>query len=89
MDEGVIAWVNDLRAEHGLGEPLEEMPKGWPRDAECCPIAHALGGIAVVGRTTVSFATSKGIVDVAVPEWVARFIDDVDTGRRPDLEIAL
>lgn len=38
----VLAWVNDLRREHELGDRLARLPSGRMRDAEHCVVARAL-----------------------------------------------
>ncbi len=76
-----MAYVNRLRAKHGLGAPLEDLPKGRPAKTGSCPLAKALGPNAQVDG---AFA-EVGVECVRLPRYVGDFVERFDDGKYPDL----
>lgn len=78
----VLQAVNDLRAEHGLGAPLTEMPKGEPGKLCACPLAVALGG-ATVTSTHAYFPPTDLLLEL--PSVLDDFVTAFDQGAYPGL----
>jgi hypothetical protein len=87
----VLAWVNQVRAERGLGDPLTELPKGIQSVGDRCVIAVALGVKCDVQPTDssdyrgcVTFVESYDDV-IDLPADVNQFARDFDRGKYPEL----
>lgn len=88
IKQEVLAWVNQVRAERGIGEPLTELPKGVPGQARCCVIAKAIGhcevGPSSMPRCGYIIYDSDDALDY-LPDDVNKFALDFDVGRYPEL----
>jgi hypothetical protein len=84
----VVAEVNGLRAERGLG-PIERLPKGARKRATACPIARALSNGSRVDVGSGAWAVEGAwAVDgqwYRLPEPLAWFVLAFDDGAYPDL----
>lgn len=82
----VLAEVNRLRTEHGIGEPLTEMPKGERMSACGCPVARALTRDRdlppAICRTSYGWLESD---NYPTPSTVAAFIRSFDGGAYTEL----
>ncbi len=85
----VLAWVNRVRDEHGLGEPLSELPEGKKGNGSKCPVALAIGAEHVIATSDcVSWGDPMINGDhheITPPEFVGTFMHEFDFGRYPDL----
>jgi len=84
----VLAWVNDLRHEHALGDPLTRLPPGRLRDAEHCVVARAvhLGHCVVEGDTLTLHSRTDEFGDswiTGLPRFVIAFLEALDAGQYP------
>lgn len=74
--------VNQLRAERGIGEPLECLPKGKTGSVQRCPVARALGpGVLVDGETAFFVRTDD---HVWLSPGTQKFIEEFDDGDYPE-----
>lgn len=81
----VLAWVNQLRAEHRLGEPLTELPKGEHCNHIACPIAVALKGASVTSHDVRLRFLALDEVECQLPDVVREFVLAFDGGDYPEL----
>ena len=89
-----LAWVNDMRAQYGIGEPLDTLPKGVRDNVFECPLARALGETAVTARlwfphfkrrTPDESWANRDRDPVALPVAARNFIDAFDANLYPEL----
>jgi hypothetical protein len=90
-----LAYVNVARAALGMSA-LEQLPKGYVKNANECVLARALGACKVAGgiafakreqEETVAavWATGRGPHGVAVQQALQAFVSFFDSGLYPDL----
>jgi hypothetical protein len=81
----VLAWVNQVREEHGL-PTIAELPCGTQGSSNDCVIANALSGTeaepASCGLYTATLwrdGERRHFIDL--PEFITQFINDFDADR--------
>ena len=89
MNERVLDYVNRIRVQRRIGEPLEELPKGRPGNELRCPIANALGGACEVSAGhafwQVGDIPGHRYEKIRLPKFVHDFIERFDAGAYPEL----
>jgi hypothetical protein len=93
MDERarlVLAWVNDLRREHGLGDPMPHLPPGRRLDPRRCVVAQAVdpGRCIVEDDLLTLYSRTDEYGDswiTGLPWYVADFLEAFDAGAYPGL----
>ncbi len=81
--DDVLSWVNQIRAEHKIGGPLNELPKGVRWSGDRCVIGRAIEGYASFFDCYPGHDWSVG---VEYPEFITTFVKDFDDGRIPELD---
>ena len=84
FDRNVLDWANRVRAEHNLGEPLTELPKGLIDNSFQCPIARALGHNTQVDGED-AYLHSDEHEAINLPPYVRTFVQDFDAGLIPHM----
>jgi hypothetical protein len=77
----VLADVNRLRAEHGLGEPIDALPQGVRSNCHQCPLAHAFDA-KVFPTLVVPAQGGQFLTSVTLMKFVHAF----DRGAYPELD---
>ncbi len=80
MNQRTLAWVNRYRAEHDVGPPLTELPKGQPGSVVLCPVARATMGLVNKHRVYHHDGTPT-----LLPQYVKDAIRRFDHGKYPEL----
>lgn len=85
LSTNVLAWINKVREEYKIGEPLDAMPRarsGYFDDVRSknCPIAVALGASWGYGGGFLADGTL-----IVAPGFVRTFVRAVDNGKYPEL----
>jgi hypothetical protein len=78
----VLAEVNRLRAEHGIGGPLDTMPNGTRLSCRQCPVARALDALSVGVSIGVVWPTLE---HAPLPDNLKAFVTEFDRGAYPEL----
>jgi hypothetical protein len=86
----VLAWVNDLRNEHALGDPLPDLPPGRRLDPRRCVVAQAVdAGQCVVEDHLLTLYSRTGEYGdswiAGLPGFVADSLEAFDAGAYPGL----
>lgn len=88
----VLTWVNEQRAKHSIGKPLDELPQGRVGDACKCPLALCFGTDAAHASVTRSNTKlhdcsthPDDCVVIEHPSFIDEFIRVFDEGGYPSL----
>lgn len=88
LKQEALAYVNRVRDEYHIGQPLDELPTGERSSGERCPVALAIGDPEIV---VWSYATELGAdfgdARISHPDAVRSFIKAFDAGEFPELEL--
>ncbi|MGZ6854805.1 MAG: hypothetical protein ACXVGC_12210 [Mycobacteriaceae bacterium] len=87
-----LDFVNRERVARGIGEPLDELPKGIQGESCKCPIANALK--CEVGTHDLFFYAVEEDAEhathrwdaVALPECAEQFVEAFDNGELPQFD---
>lgn len=81
-----LSWVNAVRAENNIGDPLEDLPKGARGEATSCPLACALLAESVSRSAGVIFDWFDRTCSMPMPACAGEFVDAFDRGELPQYD---